>query len=70
MAKNKDMYIHSFLWRIWKWKEKDGQKILTFPSRDLNPRFSVIFPPIIWIFLESEEGEIKSKQVSKRDFNN
>ena len=35
--------------------------------RDLNPRFSVIFPPMIWIFMKSEEPEIRSKQASKRD---
>ena len=56
----------SFLWRIWKRKEK-GQKKMTFRSRDLNPRFLVIFPPMIWIFMESEEYKIKSKQASKRD---
>ena len=38
-----------------------------FRSGDLNPRFSVIFPPMIWIFMWSEEPEIKSKQASKRD---
>ena len=42
-------------------------KSLTFRSGDLNPRFSVIFPPMIGIFMESEEPEIKSKQASKRD---
>ena len=40
---------------------------LCFRSEDLNPRFSVIFPPMIWIFMESEEPEIKWKQASKRD---
>ena len=34
---------------------------------NLNPRFSVIFPPIIWIYMEGEGDEIKLKQVSKRD---
>ena len=48
--------------------KKKGQKILTFPSGDLNPRFSVTFPQMIWIFMESEEPEIKSKQASKRDW--
>ena len=33
----------------------------------MNPRFSVIFPPMIWIFMASEEPKIKSKQGSKRD---
>ena len=36
-------------------------------SGDLNHRFSVIFPPRIWIFMEGEGDEIKSKQASKRD---
>ena len=48
-------------------EKKKGQKFLTFRSGDLNPRFSVIFPPMIWIFMESVEPEIKSKQASKRD---
>ena len=47
-------------------KQKE-QKSLTFRSRDLNPRFSVSFLPMILIFMESEEPEIKSKQASKRD---
>ena len=33
---------------------------------DLNLRFSVVFPPMIWIFMGSEEDEIKSKQGSKK----
>ena len=49
MVKNKDM---QFSWRIWKWKEKRTNnfdlKKRGFES-DLNPRFSVIFPPMIWI---------------------
>ena len=32
-----------------------------------NPRFSVIFPPMIWIFMWSEETKIKSKQASKKE---
>ena len=36
-------------------------------SRDLNPRLSVNFPLLIWIFMEGEGDEIKSKQDSKRD---
>ena len=35
----------------------------------MNPRFSLIFLPMIWIFMESDEPEIKSKQASKRDRN-
>ena len=48
-------------------ERKDNKFFLTFRSGDLNPRFSVIFPPMIWIFMESEEPEIKLKQASKRD---
>ena len=44
--------------RIWKCKEQ---------KQGFEPRFSVIFLPIIWIFMESEEPQIKSKQASKRD---
>ena len=36
-------------------------------NRTMNPRFSVIFPPTIWIFMEGEGDQIKSKQPSKRD---
>ena len=64
MGKNKDM--HSFMEDL-KMKRKKDKKILTCRSENLNPRFSVIFPPMIWIFMWSEEPEIKSKQASKRD---
>ena len=64
MVKNKDM---QFFMENLKMKRKKDKKILTFRSRDLNPRFSVIFPPMIWIFMEGEGDEIKSKQASKRD---
>ena len=64
MVKNKDM---KFFMENLKMKRKKDKIFLTFWSGDLNPRFSVIFPPMIWIFMESEEGEIKSKQASKRD---
>ena len=64
MVKIKDIH---FCVKNLKMKRKKGKKILTFRSRDLNPRFSVIFPTMIWIFMESKEPEIKSKQASKRD---
>ena len=58
MVKNKDM---QFFMEDLKMKRKKGQtNILTFWSGDLNPRFSVIFPPIFWIFMESAVDEIKS----------
>ena len=46
-------------------EKKKNKKSLTFWSGDLNPIFSIIFPPMI--FMESEEPKIKSKQASKRD---
>ena len=46
---------------------KRTKKFLTYWSGDSNPRFSVIFSPMIWIFMEGEGVEIKSKQASKRD---
>ena len=48
-------------------ERKKDNIFLTFQSGDLNPWFSVIFPPMIWILMWSEEPEIKSKQASKRD---
>ena len=64
MVKNKDM---QFFMENLKMKRKKSKEILTFRSGDLNPRFSVIFLSMIWIFMESVEPEIKSKQASKRD---
>ena len=64
MIKDKD--IQFFIENL-KMKRKKDKKFLTFWSGDLNPRFSVIFPQMIWIFMESEEDEIKSKQASKKD---
>jgi hypothetical protein len=66
MVKNIDM---QFFMENLKMKRKKDNIFLTFRSRDLNPRFSVIFPLMIWIFMWSEEPEIKSKQASKRDRN-
>ena len=40
-----------------------GQKCLTFRSWDLNPRFSVIFPPTIWIFKVGATRSNLGKQV-------
>ena len=64
MTKIKDI---QFCVKNLKMKRKKDKKCLTFHSEDLNPRFSLIFPPMIWIFMWSEEPEIKSKQASKRD---
>ena len=56
-----------FCVKNFKIKIKMYKKCLTFQSGDSNPRFSVIFPPMVWIFMEGECDEIKSKQASKRD---
>ena len=61
MVKNKDM---QFFMENLKMKRKKDKKFLTFRSGDLKPRFSVIFPPTIWIFMQGEGDEIKSKQGS------
>ena len=44
-------------------EQKEDKKI-TFRSGDSNPRFSVTFPPMIWIFMEGEGDKIKSRQGS------
>ena len=64
IIKYKDM---QFFMDNLKMNRKRTIRFLTFQSRDLNLRFSVIFPPTIWIFMEGEGDEIKSKQASKRD---
>ena len=48
-------------------EQKKDKNNLTFRSGDSNPRFSVIFLPMIRLFMEGEGDEIKSKQASKRD---
>ena len=64
MVNNKDM---QFFMESLKMKRKKDKKNFTFQSEDLNPRFSVIFPPMIQIVIEGEGDAIKSKQASKRD---
>ena len=64
MVNNKDM---QFCRENLKMNRKRTKKILTLRSGDSNPRFSVIFPPMIWIYMEGEGDKIKSKQASKRD---
>ena len=44
MVKNKDM---QFSMENLKMKRKKGKNFLTFQSGDLNPRFSIILPPMI-----------------------
>ena len=58
----------SLYWEFGKEQKKGKKKtFLTFRSGELNSRFSVIFLPKIWIFVESEGDKIKSKQPPKRD---
>ena len=57
-------FIHtSFVWRIWKWKEKGVKKKFDLWTLD----FWTIFPPLIWILGGGEGDEIKSRQPSERD---
>ena len=52
MVTNKDM---KFFMENLKMKRKKDK--IFWPSKgDLNPRFSVIFPAMIWIFIESERS--------------
>ena len=47
-------------------EKKKEQIFFDLPERgNLKPRFLVIFLPIIWIFMESDEPKIKSKQALK-----
>ena len=46
-------------------KQKKDNFFLTFQSGDSNSRFSVFFPPMVWIFMEGEGDEIKPTQASK-----
>ena len=64
MVKHKDM---QFFIENLKMNRKRTKNILTFRSGDLNPRFSVIFPPMIWIFKWGARDQIK--KASKKDRN-
>ena len=44
---------------------KGTKKIRPSGAGIQTPRFSVIFPPMIWIFMESEEVKIKSYKLLK-----
>ena len=63
MVKNKDMQFYE----EFENEQKKDKQFLTYRSGDSKPRFSVIFPPMIWISMEGEGDEIKSKQASKRN---
>ena len=42
-------------------EKKNGQNILIFWNRDLNPGFTVIFTPTIGFFMEGDGDEIRSR---------
>ena len=44
-----------------------SQQVLSYWRGASNQRFSVTFPPMIWILMEGEGDKIKTKQASKRD---
>ena len=64
MVNNKDM---QFFMENLKINRKRTKTFLTFRRGYWNSWFSVIFPAMIWIFMEDEGDEINSKQASKRD---
>ena len=57
MVKNKDMQFFYGEFENEQKKEREFE----------HPRFSVSFPPMIWIFMEGEGDKIKSEQASNRD---
>ena len=58
--------ICSFLWRIWKWKEK-RTKNFDLPEQGLEPQIFSNFSAHDLNFHGNKEPKIKSKQASKRD---
>ena len=48
-------------------KKKKEQHFFDLPEQGFEPQIFSNFPVHDWIFMESEEPEIKSKQASKRD---
>ena len=48
-------------------KRKKGQIFFDLPDQGFEFQIYSDFPPMVWIFMWSEESEIKSKQASKRD---
>ena len=58
--------ISSFVRRTWKLKKEQNK--LDLPEREFEPQMLVNFPSMIWIFMESEGDQIKTKQASKKDW--
>ena len=61
MVKCKDM---QFCMEIWKWKEKGQNCVWPFEAGIQTPDF-IIFPTMIWIFMEGKGEGIKSRQPSE-----
>ena len=59
--------MHSFFYREFENEQNKDKQSLTFRGGDSNPRFSLNFLSMIWIFMEGEGDDIKSKQTSIGD---
>ena len=64
IVKNEDM---QFCRENLKMYRKKNKTFFILRSGDSNPRLPVIFPPMIWILMDGEGEEIKSKQASERN---
>ena len=64
LVKNKHM---QFFMENLKMNRKRAKIFLTLRRGEANPKFLVIFPTMIWIFMEGEGDKIKSRQAFKRD---
>ena len=63
MDKNQDMQFYGEFEN-----EQKKEEHFFWPTRSwIRPQLFSNFPPIIWIFMEGEGDNIKSKQASKRD---
>ena len=61
---NKISKRYPFLCEEFESEKKKWQKNFDLPERGFEPQIFSNFPPKIWIFIESEEAEIKSRQGS------
>ena len=60
--------ICSFVWRVWKWKEK-GQKYFWPSGAGIRTPDFLIFPPMIWIFIWFEDLRWDESAARKLNFN-
>ena len=60
--------ICSFVWRVWKWKEK-GQKYIWPSGAGIRTPDFLIFPPMIWIFIWFEDLRWDESAARKLNFN-